>query len=257
MLVAIGLAYSNSLVQTNLSSNDFGQAQKFMQTAAQTMDDVAWTAGKTGSVLYSSRYGYVQYFGQTLNYTVYVKVQGSGQYTKFASYLTGILNYCVPTTYYSFYNGYYTQVFPTSIPTLTLMGNSAPVARVFGIEKLPMTSGSYVRVATVPTIRYLNSTFSTSGTNPYYMRLYLTALTAGVNPNKNQDMTFTSTGVNILTINKVSSVNVTVTFPAAGQGFDSTFFHFPALYQIITPPSGYSDQVLELYVGTISVQLGV
>ncbi len=255
-LVAVALAYTNGLVQTNLTQSDFNSAKQFMQTGALNVDDVAWTVGRTGTVLYSSRYGYVQFYPSALNYTLYVKV-GSGSYTKFASYLVGIYSFNVLTSYYTYSNGYYEQVYPTSTPTLTLSGTSAPVARVFVIEKVPMPSGSYTRIATVPAIRSLNSTITASGSNVYYMRLYLPVLTQGAAPNKLQSMTFTGSSLSISSISKVTAVNVTVTFPMASQGFDSSFFHFPTLYQVITPPSGYADQVLELYVGSVSVSLGV
>lgn len=257
ILVGVALAYANSLVQTNLAGSDYNSAQQFMQTSGLSIDDVAWTVGKASSVLYSARYGWVQFYPTTLNYTVWVKVQGASQYQKLASYLTGTLSFNLATRYYSLYNGYYSPVYPASGTSLTLSGTWAPVARVFVSEKLPMGSENLFRVAVAPSIRFLNSTASASGSNVYYMRLYLPSLNQGTSPNKSQTITLSGSALSIATISKVTSVNVTVSFPNAAQGFDNTFYHFPSLYQLITPPGGYTDQVVELYVGTVSVQLGL
>jgi len=81
----------------------------------------------------------------------------------------------------------------------------------------------------------------------------------GVGQGTSQSVTLTGNSLTTNTKNQVTSVKVTVGFPSATsqQGFDASFFHFPCLYQVVDVPPGYSDSVLELYSGGVSVELGV
>lgn len=257
LLVTVALAYTNGTVQSNLAASDFNSAQQFMQTVAKSMDDVAWTTGRTDTITYSTHYGFAKVLSSALNYTVYVKLIGSSAYQFFASYTVAVLSYQIQTNFYSLGNGYYQRVFPTSGTTLTLSGISAPVARVFSVERIPASDGSFLRVVAAPSIRYFNSTVSAGSSNIFYVKLYLPVLTAGPSPNKVQSIAVSGASLAIPTINRVASVNVTVSFPSSGQGFDRSFFNFPGLYQVITPPSGYTDVVLELYAGTVTTAIGV
>ncbi len=257
LLVGVALAYTNSSVQANLAASDFNSAQQFMQSVGKSVDDVAWTVGRTDTIAYATRYGYARYLPSALNYTVYVKTVGSSSYQFFATYTVGVLMYQIPTFQYSILNGYYRPVLPTSSSTLTLSGTTAPIARIFNVERLGTTDGSFIRVVAAPDIRYVNATVSAGGSNVFYVKLFLPILAAGQFPNKVPSITVSGVSLGISTWDKVASLNVTVSFPSASQGFDATFFHFPSLYQIITPPTGYSDAVLEFYAGTVSASLGV
>jgi hypothetical protein len=196
-----------------------------------------------------------------LTYTVYIKTQGSGVYQFFASYDVGVLLFNVPVSKFSVYDGYYELIYPSSASTLTFTGTSAPVARVFGVEKLtpPMSDGSFIRVVVAPSIRSLFSNMTTATGSTYYVKLYLPVLAQGSASGTSQSVTLTGSSVTTHTQNQVTSVQVTVDFPNATlqQGFDASFFHFPSLVQQIDVPPGYSDSVIEFYSGRVEVELGV
>jgi hypothetical protein len=227
-----------------------------MQTIGLSMDDVAWTVGRKETVRYSSSYGSVDILSDALNYAVYVK-KGSGGYQYFASYNVSILQFNIPESKYSLTNGYYEQIFPKVANSLTFSGTSAPVARVFVIEKLPMSDGSFTRVVTAPAVRVLSSAVNASSNKVYYLKLFLPWLVKGSAQGSAQSVTMTSSYIETSTVNQVTNINVTVTFPKASQGFDNTFFHFPSQSQIINIPVGYNDAILELYAGTVETVLGV
>jgi hypothetical protein len=48
-------------------------------------------------------------------------------------------------------------------------------------------------------------------------------------------------------------VRINVTFPNAGSGFDSTFFHFDHTSEFVDLPDG---SVVEFYIGKIVATLG-
>jgi len=228
-----------------------------MQTMGLQIDDVAWTVGRTETLRYSSKYGDVALEPSALNYTVYVN--RSGTYEFFASYKVGVLLFNVPLSRYSMSNGYWERIFPSQEDTLTLKGTSAPVVRVFAVEKMPMYDGNYIRIAVAPAVRALFSTINSSSSSTYYVKLYLANLTQGETPRLSQSVTLTGKSVAANTINNVSSVRVTVSFPRGSPpyNFDDFFFNFPSLSEVITIPPGYSDRVLELYASEVMVDFGI
>lgn len=259
-LVSITLVFANNLLWSKIAEGDFNSAKQFMQTVGLTIDDVAWTVGRTETVRYSSRYGDVTILPSALNYTVYVKTNGSSTYQLFASYEVGVLLFNIPTSKYSVTNGYWELIFPSQSDTLTLKGTSAPVVRVFAVEKLPMGDGSYIRVVVAPSIRFLNSTITMLDDSTYYVKLYLPVLTLGSAPRRAQAVTLTGNSVKAHTISGVTKINVTVSFPKGG-GFDNSFFNFPSTSEEITIPDEYisddNDSVLEFYVGEVTVDFGI
>jgi hypothetical protein len=260
-LISVALVFVNSSLWTNVASSDFNSGEQFMQTIGLQIDNVAWTIGRKATVQYSSTYGSVSFLPSALNYTVYVKTQGSGSYQFFASYTTGVLLFNIPTSKFSVSNGYYQLLYPPSAKNLTFTGTSAPVARVFCVEKLtpPMSDGSFVRVVVAPSIRSLFSNMTTTGTSTYYVRLYLPVLVQGSVGGSSKSVTLTGSSVSVNTQNQITSINVTAGFPSgtSQQGFNASFFHFSSNTQIINVPSGYSNSVLELYNGKVTLQLGV
>jgi hypothetical protein len=260
-LIVVAASFVSSSIWARVAESDFNSAKQFMQTVGLQIDDVAWTVGRKATVRYSSTYGTVDFLPLALNYTVYVKTQGNATYQLFASYKVGILLFNTPVSRYSLYDGYYELIYPASASNLTFTGTSAPVARVFGIEKLtpPMSDGSFVRVAVVPSVRSLFSNMTSTSGSTHYTRLYLPVLTQGSNHGSSQSVTLTGNSVTANTKNQITGIKVTVDFPSgtSQQGFDSAFFHFPTLTQVIGVPTGYSDSVLELYAGVVNVELGV
>jgi len=256
-LLGITLVFANGLLWSKIAEGDFNSAKQFMQTVGLTIDDVAWTVGRTETIRYSSRYGDITIESSTLNYTVYVETNGSGTYN--FSYKTGVLLFNIPTSKYSVTNGYWELIFPSKNDTLTLKGTSAPVVRVFAVEKLPMGDGNYIRVVVAPAIRFLNSTIMMAGSSTCYVKLYLPVLTLGSAPRKAQAVTLTGNSVNATTVSSVTKINVTVSFPKGNppENFNASFFNFPSLSETITIPGGYNDSVFEFYVGEVTVDFGI
>lgn len=258
-MLGVTLVFANNSLRSKIAESDFNSAKQFMQTVGLQIDDVAWMVGRTETVRYSNKYGDVTIEPSTLNYTVYVKTNGSSTYEFFASYEVGVLLFNVPTSSYSVTNGYWQLIFPSQNDTLTLKGTSAPVVRVFAVEKMPMYDGSYLRVVVAPAIRALFSSINTSSSSTYYVKLYLPVLTPGEAPRLSQSVTLTGNSIGANTINSVTSINVTVSFPRGSppESFDNYFFNFPSLSEVIDIPPGYSDVVLEFYVSEVTVEFGI
>src|SRR3990170_2445190 len=105
-LIIVSGAFVNGFLWARIAESDFSSAKQFMQTVGLQIDDVAWTVGRKATVRYSSTYGTVDFLPSALNYTVYIKTQGSGIYQFFASYKVGILLFNMPVSRYSLYDGY-------------------------------------------------------------------------------------------------------------------------------------------------------
>jgi hypothetical protein len=249
-ILSVALVFANNLLWSRVAEGDFDSSKQLMQSVGLQIDDVAWTVGRTETIRYASQYGDIEFEPGVLTYTV--TVNGVPE-----QYETGMLMFTLPTSRYSISDDYWERIFPDPDESLTLTGTSAPVARVFAIERTPMPDGKYIRVVTAPSIRVLYSSINTS-TNTYYIKMYLPVLSAGESPRLSQSITLTGESVNAYTTNGISSLSVSVGFPkGASDDFDSAFFNFPDVNQDITIPSGYDNVVLELYVSEVSVAFGV
>jgi len=263
-LVSIALVFANGLLWSKVAEGDFSSAKQFMQTVGLTIDDVAWTTGRTETIRYSTRYGKVTLLSSALNYTVYVKTEGNSTYQLFASYKVGVLLFDIPISKYSVTNDYHELIFPSKNDNLALTGTSAPVVRVFAVEELD--TGDYVRVVVAPCIRSLSSTINMSSST-YYVKLHLPILTLGSNYGSVQSVTLTGLGYISHTVNRVTGINVTVSFPQKALGFNNSFFQFPGIEgyggsvseEISIPSLGaeYEDVVLEFFVGGVTVEFGI
>ena len=258
-LISVSVVFVNGFLWARVAESDFNSAKQFMQTMGLQIDDVAWAVGRKGTVRYASTYGSVNFLPSALNYTVYIKTQSNGTYQSLGSYRVGVLLFNMPVYHYSAFDGYYEPIYPASPKDLTFTGTSAPVARVFGVERLTpsMGDGSFTRVVVAPSVRWLFSNMTTTNSSTSYTRLYLPVLTESGSRGSSQSVTFTGASVTANTKNQITSIKITVAFPAAAQGFDNAFFHFPSLTQIIDVPAGYVDSVIELYTGVVNVELGV
>lgn len=262
-ILSVALVFANNLLWSKVAEGDFDSSRQLMYSVGLQIDDVAWTVGRTETIRYASQYGDIEFESSVLTYTV--TVNGVPE-----QYETGILMFNLPTSRYSISDDYWERIFPDPDESLTLTGTSAPVARVFAIERTPMPDGKYIRVVAAPSIRVLFSSINSS-TNTYYVRMYLPVLSAGESPRLSQSITLTGESVNAYTTNGISSISVTVDFPRADADFDSAFFNFPDddfpyddnseeldIPPIVTyPAEGYHDVVLELYVSEVSVGFGV
>jgi hypothetical protein len=167
----------------------------------------------------------------------------------------------MPVSKYSLVDGYYEQIYPQTTSSITVSGTSAPVARVFAVEKLtpPMADGNFARIVVTPTIRFMSSSVNSSGSKVYYLKLYLPVLKAGSAHGSAQSVTMTGTSIETRTLSKITNIRVTANFPSttSAQGFNDLFFHFSSLTQEISVPPGYNDAILELYAGKVETVLGV
>jgi len=244
-LITVALAFASNFLLLRMAESEFNSAKQFMQTLGLQIDDVAWVIGRTETARYSSKYGDVA-FEHALNYTIYINTTTQSN-QKFYTNTTGIICFNMPVSQYSVGNSYFEWIYPSSNSSFLLSGASAPAARIFAVEKLPMADGSFVRVVVVPTIRMLN--LSIGNTN--YIRLYLPVLLEGEAPRLSQSVTMT--GETVFKMGEtVTGIKIKANFPVTG--FDNFFFNFPQTVELI---SLTGDTVLELYVGGVDVAFGV
>jgi hypothetical protein len=250
----VTIVFANNFLDARIAENEYSSNKQFMLTTGLQVDDVAWTIGRTQTVRYSSRYGNVKFEPSVLNYTFEVY---DGSWRNVLNTTTGIILYNMPTSMITYGNNYLERIFPSSDSFLQ-NGTSAPVTTVFAVEKLPMDDGSYTRVVVAPLIRMLSSTVGETS----YVKFFLPFLNNGTNKYLSQSITLTGTDVNKVTIRNVTQVRITVAFPstAESRGFAQDFFNFEK--QVITLNSASSpilpaNSVVELYVGTVSVSLGL
>ena len=122
-----------------------------------------------------------------------------------------------------------------------------------------MFDGRFIRVAVAPAIRVLSSSINAS-TNTYYVKMYLPVLTPGESPRLSKSITLTGESIEAQTLNNVTSIDVSVSFPrgASPENFDSAFFNFPEnSEELSVPTSGYDNVVFELYLSEVSVEFGI
>jgi hypothetical protein len=244
-LISVALVFANNLLSARMAESEFNAAMQVMQTVGLQIDDVAWVIGRTETVRYSSRYGDVA-FEPALNYTIYINTTTQSNQRLYTS-TTGILCFNMPASHYSVGNNYYELIYPSVAEGLLLKGASAPVARVFAVEKLPMGGKSFVRVVVAPTIRMLNLTVGDTD----YVRLYLPVLSEGNATKRYQSITLAGESVSKVG-ESVTGIKVEVDFPL--PGFDNSFFHFSKTIETISLTEG---AVVELFVGAVDVALGV
>jgi hypothetical protein len=247
-ILSVALVFANNFLWSRVAEGEFDSSKQLMQSVGLQIDDVAWTVGRTETIRYASQYGDVVFAPSALTYNVSVNGGEPEQYE------TGALMFNLPTSRYSVSNDYFENIFPSQMDSLTLTGTSAPVSRVFVVEKLPMADGSYIRVVVVPAVRVLYSNITTD-TTTHYIRMYLPVLSAGEAPRLSQSITLTGESLNASTVTGVTSINVAVGYEE-GSLFDFAFSSYPfGSSEDISVPSG--DVVLEFYLSEVSVDFGL
>ena len=250
-VLSVALVFANNLLWSRVAEGEFDSSRQFMQSVGLQIDDVAWTAGRTETITYASQYGEVMFESSALTYNV--TVNGVSE-----QYETGALMFSIPTSRYSMAANYTENIFPDQTENLVLTGTSAPVARVFIVENVPLVTGNYLRVVVVPTIRVLYSTITTGvGTPTNYIRMYLPVLSSGSSPRLSQSITLKGESLNAVTIPDISSITVDVSCESESV-FDFAFSELFAFYgseeSVSVPTEG--DVVLELYLSEVSVGFG-
>jgi len=249
-LITVALSFASNFLVIRMAESEFDSSKQFMQTLALQIDDVAWVTGRTETARYSGKYGDVTYMS-ALNYTIYTTTDPlpgpSSTFQKLYTSRTDIICFNMPVSHYSVGNNYFELIYPSSNNGFLFTGASAPVARIFAVEKLPMVDGSFARVVVVPAIRMLN--LSLGDTN--YVRLYLPILSEGAAPKRSHTVTLSGESVSKIGAT-VTGIKIEVSFPLAG--FDNFFFQFSQTEELI---SLSGETVLELYIGKVDVALGV
>lgn len=245
VLLLVTIVFANNFLNARMAENEFSAMKQFMQTLGLQIDDVAWTIGRTQTIRYASKYGQVNFESVALNYTVYVK-EGT-EYVPILTNTTGIILFNMAISKYSLGNNYFERIFPSSDDSFLQQGTSAPVNRVFVVEKLPMLDGNYIRIVVAPSIRMLNLTTT-------HFRFFFPCLVQGQHPRYSQSITTTGKSVTRITRGGVDKIRINVTFPNESLGFNSEFFSFESTVETLNMPDG---SIVEFYLGEVIVSLGL
>ena len=259
VMILVAMSYANNILSAKVAQNEYSANKQFLQTTGQQIDDIAWTVGRTQTVSFSSRYGYVKFQEVALDYNFSVHTSSGWKYLTLSG-KTGIILYNMPVSSYSMGNNYFERLPSNVNSSFLLLDSTAPISQVVCEEKLPMSDGSFTRIALIPTMRVLTSTItSTTGTTNYF-KFYLPDLENGTNLYRSQSITLTGDGISKVTAIGVDQVSISVSFPqAASLGFDSSFFNFKSntvTLNSTSTPQMTPNSVVEFYVGKVVVSIG-
>ena len=233
-----------------MAANEFNGNKQFMLTAGLQMDDIAWTIGRTQTITYSSKFGFLNYNESALIYNFQVYSSASG-WLNFSAPATGVVLYNMPISSYSLGNNYFERVPFSANGSFLQSGSSAPVSQVFCEEKIYNNQTSYSQIAIVPTIRMLNSTIM--GAQPTsYFKFYLPYLVdGGMTFSSSPSITLTGENVTKIMDTNVNKVIITIS-PNIMSGFSSSFFNFAHTSETIIIP----NSVVEFYFGEVRITKG-
>lgn len=249
-MILVAMSYANGSLNTQMAANEFSSNKQFMQTTGLQIDDIAWTIGRTQTVTYASKFGFLSYTESALNYTIQV-YSNNLLLANFSSPATGIIQYKIPVDSYSLGNNYFERVPFSTNGSFLQSSSSAPVSQVFCTEKILNNQTSYTQIVLVPTIRMLNS--SVTGPQPInYLKFYMPYLINGGSTfSSSPSITLTGENVAKTTETNVNKIVITVS-PNTQSGFDSSFFNFPNN----TITLNMSNSVVEFYSGEVQVTEG-
>ena len=255
VMILIAMSYATNILNLKMAQNEYSTNKQFMQTTGQQIDDIAWTVGRSQTISYSCKEGNVKFQDAVLNYTFQIHTI-SGWTNLTLSGKTGIILYNMPVSSYSLGNDYFERVPSNSNSSFLLSGASAPISQVLCEEKIPMSDGSYTRIALIPTMRVLASTVTSTN----YFKFYLPDLENGINLYRSQSITLTGNGISKVIKSGVDQVIISVDYPKAEDlGFDSSFFNFKSSTVTLnstSTPRMNANSVVEFYVGKVVVAIG-
>ena len=255
VMILIAMSYANNILSLKMAQNEYSTNKQFMQTTGQQIDDIAWTIGRSQTISYTCKYGNVKFQDASLEYTFQVH-NSSGWNNLTISGKTGIILYNMPVSSYSMGNKYFERLPLNANSSFLLSGASSPIAQVICEEKLPMSDGSYTRIALIPTMRMLTSTVTSTN----YYKFYLPDLENTTNVYKSQSITLTGNGITKSIQSGVDQVKITVNYlKAANPGFDSSFFNFKSTTITLnntSSPQITQNSIVEFYVGKVIVSFG-
>ena len=256
VMILVAMSYTNNLLNLKVAENEFTTNKQFMLTTGLQLDDLAWTVGRTQTVNFVSKFGHVKFQEVALSYTFQVH-DSSGWENLTLTGETGIILYNMPVSSYSIGNNTFLRLPSSANDSFLLSGSTAPVSQVLCEEKVPMSDGSYTRIALVPTMRVLTSTIMTTN----YFKFYLPSLENGTNLFRSQSVTMTGNGISKITRSGVDQVILNVSFPQTESlGFDSSFFNFKnttITLNSTSTPNLPANSVVEFYIGKVMVSIGL
>jgi hypothetical protein len=255
VMILIAMSYANNILSLKMAQSEYSTNKQFMQTTGQQIDDIAWTIGRSQTVTYSCQYGNVKFQDTVLEYTFQIHTS-SGWKNLTISGKTGIILYNIPVSSLSMGNNYFERLPSNANSSFLMPGTSSPISQVICEEKLPMSDGSYTRIALIPTMRVLTSTITSTN----YFKFYLPDLENGTNHYRSQSITLTGNGISKNLQTGVDQVKISVSFPqAVNLGFDNSFFHFKDTTITLNNTSNpriTPNSVVEFYVGKVVVTIG-
>ncbi len=252
------MSYANTFLTVQIAGNEFSTNTQFMLTTGLQVDDMAWIAGQTQTVYYSSNYGSFTSQYASLNYTFEVTSDGV-HWTTVCSNVTSMLMYQMPISYYSEGNNYFERLIPTSSGSFLQQGASAPAYNVFCIENTSMAQGNYIQTVVVPTIRVIDSSITSQQESTSYLKFYLPLLNSSESDYYSKSLTLTGNGITQYTVTNATELEIIVQYPNFSQGFGSSFFNFNSSTIFLnssTSPSVFPNSTLEIYLGQVIFSVG-
>lgn len=256
VMVLVAISYASTILDSRLAENEFATCKQFMVATGLQIDNVAWTIGRTQTISYSSRYGNVEFRTLALNYSVQMH-SASGWETVLSNITMGIVMFNMPIASYNLANNYFERLMPSENGAFLQEGPSAAVSQVFVHEVVPLNNENFLRIVTAPTVRVFNSSIvgPVTGTQTMYCKFFLPSLERSTtNPHLSQSITMVGGEVTKVVRTGIDRVNVTVNFPSASLGFNSTFFNFDRL---VETKAFSSPAVVEFYLGKVTVSQGL
>ena len=166
-----------------------------------------------------------------------------------------------PLSKYSLDDTYFEELLPGRMTDIVQNSTTAPISRVFAVQRPARTDeNSYISVGIVPLIRSVPYNITTgSGASQIttnFLRLYLVNIEQGALTTTNPDyITLTGGAVEAKVIPSIQSIKITVFFPKEARGYDSDFFNYPTITQVID--FGTSGAEIELYLGNVEVGFSI
>jgi len=252
VLVIVAASFASNELTLQMAEGEFSSSKDFMQSTGTQIDNVAWTIGRTETVDYTAKYGQVAFAPNVLTYTI--QTYDGNVLLNTYTFTTGMILYNMPASTYSIGNNCFTRLIPSGSSSFLQEGVSAPIYQEFETENVAMY-GSYARIITVPSVRYLTSTIN----NENYYEFYLPSLVSGSSPYISQSLTLTGTNLNMAAPSAViTKVQITAsasqTHPLGFNSFSTSFFNFTSTTATVNISSG---SLVEIYNGQVTVSIGL
>jgi hypothetical protein len=256
VLVLVAASFADNELTFQMAEGEFSSSKDFMQSTGTQIDNVAWTIGRTETVDYTAKYGQVAFAPNVLTYTI--QTYDGNTLLNTYTFTTGMILYNMPAGTYSIGNNCFIRLIPSDSSSFLQEGVSAPIYQEFETENVAMY-GSYARIVTVPSVRYLTSTIN----NENYYEFYLPSLVSGSSPYISQSLTLTGTNLNMATpsgdITKVQiTASASATPPLGFNSFNTSFFNFTSNTATVNISSGSgTESLVEIYNGQVTVSIGL